>query len=864
MKTKKLSREENKRLKELETIGISVDEVYGSKRTSFLLVCLSKALIIFMVCFGTVSGFADAFSLNYNKPVLAAFTLVISVLIALLYLKKKIFYIGYAVLLVVFTVELIRYYLYANSGFQAIMNRVREVYAEHFGMNVVRTAEERYTNRYVTITIALIFITMFLIIMYNITVSRYMNFAETFMISFIILEIPLYIGFKPPLFSVVMVMTGCVCTGILQRGSFNRITIPGKGDPDYIPDKFFKKRYFTTRGSHRGVITALIFSFVFSMMLCIFSLPVYDRPLGETQANSAKASFDDYVKIFVQNGIFGFFNKYDSLNGMNRGMLGGVSSVRPDFQTDLVVNFVPDGIDTVYLPGYYGSYYVGSKWIDAVPGSKTYANSTLDNFISANDIINMYGEYLDISLKNKTPSAKMEINYVDMSYGMDVEPYITLPQNSFDIVSSSISSDGNGSSVLRSIEKDYTPLTKAEFDQDISDKISKIEVVKSDGNALSYNEYIRAVCTFIPSSLLKYLGSFYKEHYNLGLDLNLYRNNRQKVISNEEINRLRLEAVDAVEKLFAEEYPYSLSPGKTPDNEDFVRYFLEYQKRGYCSHFASAGVMLLRYLGIPARYVEGYCIPDTLIKEEGKTLENENGEEWYSGDNEFNPSKRVCSVEVSDYYAHAWVEIYLEGRGFVPVELTPPSYEAVPSGGGALSGLGEFFSKLMNVDLGFGGDEASAISIDGTETLAVTDPSDFDFKIILLPISVLILTALAFLIMFVFIRFLILELRYKKYYKNENFRPLIYARYNEYVKRMRKKKIIDAVNPLPMETCKEVAGYRAFKNNENLSDEEKEKLKQKLYYEYLPIFEYIEKVLYSDYKSNAEEYDDFYMKLKNT
>ena len=68
-------------------------------------------------------------------------------------------------------------------------------------------------------------------------------------------------------------------------------------------------------------------------------------------------------------------------------------------------------------------------------------------------------------------------------------------------------------------------------------------------------------------------------------------------------------------------------------------------------HFASAAVLLLRQLGIPARYVSGF------------TAE-------LSADE---------TVNVPDSAAHAWVEIYLDGFGWYPVEVTPVSYTHLPS-----------------------------------------------------------------------------------------------------------------------------------------------------------------------------------------
>ena len=79
-----------------------------------------------------------------------------------------------------------------------------------------------------------------------------------------------------------------------------------------------------------------------------------------------------------------------------------------------------------------------------------------------------------------------------------------------------------------------------------------------------------------------------------------------------------------------------------PDGTDFVTHFLN-EGRGYCMHFATTATLMLRSMGIPARYVSGY-VADTAAGE------------W---------------VDVPDYNAHAWVEVYLDGYGWQPVEVTP-------------------------------------------------------------------------------------------------------------------------------------------------------------------------------------------------
>ena len=69
-------------------------------------------------------------------------------------------------------------------------------------------------------------------------------------------------------------------------------------------------------------------------------------------------------------------------------------------------------------------------------------------------------------------------------------------------------------------------------------------------------------------------------------------------------------------------------------------------------HFATAATLLFRYFGIPARYVEGYLI----TPEDASRIVSG---EWFSV-----PRERV----------HAWTEIYIDGIGFVPLEVTPEFY----------------------------------------------------------------------------------------------------------------------------------------------------------------------------------------------
>lgn len=82
---------------------------------------------------------------------------------------------------------------------------------------------------------------------------------------------------------------------------------------------------------------------------------------------------------------------------------------------------------------------------------------------------------------------------------------------------------------------------------------------------------------------------------------------------------------------------------------DFIKYFLDSSNRGYSVHYATAAAAMLRYFGVPARYVEGYFISADEAAEYGEN----------------------ASIILDESHAHAWAEYYLDGVGWVPFETTP-------------------------------------------------------------------------------------------------------------------------------------------------------------------------------------------------
>ena len=90
---------------------------------------------------------------------------------------------------------------------------------------------------------------------------------------------------------------------------------------------------------------------------------------------------------------------------------------------------------------------------------------------------------------------------------------------------------------------------------------------------------------------------------------------------------------------------YSEQPGRgsvSSKNSDFVENFLTQTRAGYSVHYATAATLLMRYYGVPARYVEGYVLNTSKLDEE---TDGAGRSESAAGD----------TYALTERQAHAWV-----------------------------------------------------------------------------------------------------------------------------------------------------------------------------------------------------------------
>ncbi len=174
-----------------------------------------------------------------------------------------------------------------------------------------------------------------------------------------------------------------------------------------------------------------------------------------------------------------------------------------------------------------------------------------------------------------------------------------------------------------------------------------------------YNEFVYATYLDVPERLQREL------HSLLG----------DPEIKDGEKHTAYAEAKQNILYLLTEKYTDSNEMETRWNGSDFIYEFLEISKKGYAVHFASAATMMFRYYGIPARYVEGYLITP-------KDRDSMTAGEPYA---------------VDETHAHAWVEYYQDGVGWLPFETTPSYLNTM--------GKAEEYQDISGVSAGSGQDQ---------------------------------------------------------------------------------------------------------------------------------------------------------------
>lgn len=306
--------------------------------------------------------------------------------------------------------------------------------------------------------------------------------------------------------------------------------------------------------------------------------------------------------------------------------------------------------DLVYLKGYVGSIYTGHSWESF---SKQTSNR-LTKLLNGEKVQNFPARFEELISQHDLSDLERDtiaIQNIDAAVRGIYVPsgLISTP----DDLSSKISfiDDGHLSvpGLFDSVEEYEIDMFnhRAIYSSDwfLSERLRSVETITEEqktflNTAEAYSKFVREEYTQLPTNVKKILDQ-YRQENGLVLPDSMDLEYGQE--------RYELDLAIGIISRLDRGNTYTLSPGKTPPGRDFLDYFLNENKLGYCVHFATAATGLLRSAGIPARYVEGYVLEPTDAGRE---------KDWR---------------DILDSSAHAWVEIYMDGLGWIELEATPSS-----------------------------------------------------------------------------------------------------------------------------------------------------------------------------------------------
>lgn len=481
----------------------------------------------------------------------------------------------------------------------------------------------------------------------------------------------------------VVIMIGVLGSASVRRGESNHKLRAGR-------------RHLGQTGIYVGAMCMLISMAILVLLSFIITKRRYESiPIPEVK-QSVQRQMVSVVKKYTNKSIRAQEQGGDSrVGGLAGGQLNtklGVITYQHTPQLRITM-IKPDG--SLYLKGFIGVNYEKDKWTGATKNQRKKYKNLLGRFEDgsySNEELSVLSAYTMASgskfEKIAILPSDINIKYINANeqflyhpYYVGLSPFI-LGMDAYDYDALSYSEEGiytdmpNQSYNLRyyNVQLPLQEITKVqdyfwsgsnELDSRLLEgdpaETMTIDWERLRAEELEYREYVHKTYLSLPSDgldrLLSEFAGYKKDEFNESEG----PVNIQKAV------------------LFVRDYlnhaaDYTLAPGPLPEGEDFIEYFVYKNHLGYCAHYASAAVIMLRALGVPARYVEGYYVSADTINA-GRVVPHEN--EAIAGKAAVITSGKVqkevrpvVEVNVDDSCAHAWVEVYIDGYGWYPLELS--------------------------------------------------------------------------------------------------------------------------------------------------------------------------------------------------
>lgn len=661
-----------------EKTGIEVLNLPKKSDNTRLFDIICNVFLNFFLVIGTLGTYVSGFDVKFNFPLVIAATFLIAVFMSFIYYNRLTKILGYLAVLFIFFYGIINYGFLVRSGFSFVCNDLMEYFEGKLNIPLERTYDTYGFEKYYAITFSFIFIIFSCMLMFNMIISESKGFVWIFIFTFPIVQMPLYFDEKVNMVYFSIYIITILLLFFMRSSGHSRLIY--KRDKDYEERWKEDKVTYDYISDGKYNLSFLAYFFVLVCVMTILLMAVMpDRKFSlDRRFESAKTLTRDSVRKFVMVGFWGMFqNEGGIAAGVGRDKLGSSKYATMDDELDIKLTTVlEENEKATYLKDFNGTFYDDNYWYTISEYNhgnkllKDYGLTKSDAFLLNYEMADAYNEVMegsDITLFGR--SKKYIVDEVATSM------YTTYtPPNGF------VMPDDYALGVSEDHEytiDDYKKLIKN--DDEYVRKYSILQTRSTYGMPNFYQDDLSEFKKIINENhdklpeKLKEKEESYKDYvYNMYLEV---PKENEKVIKEfcEKYNLTKdtKDIEKRIAEIFYNDYEYNLAPGRTPSNEDFINYFLTKQKKGYCVYFASATTMILRYLGIPARYTTGYVLWQS-DKLSGQSVSMDIFDE-HDMIEDFSYKDKVLTFELTDAAAHAWVEEYVDGYGWVSVETTPPT-----------------------------------------------------------------------------------------------------------------------------------------------------------------------------------------------
>jgi len=298
------------------------------------------------------------------------------------------------------------------------------------------------------------------------------------------------------------------------------------------------------------------------------------------------------------------------VTGMSNDINGLLPTGNMTVNNRVALTIESDTPIATYIRGYSLAYYENNQWkpLEEIPSDKYIAPS--------------YSRYL--LKKDSTRSILSMKIKPSKNYDYCFTPYYLLS----DDIMQYDSYYENTDDVLRFVDPNQDELSNQLDSSSIS----------YDSNTV-YNDFVSRKYLDVDDDLFSTFYSLLERYLEKqGIDF-------WEMLSDKPVQMNQQYYISLIQDFLKDTTQYTLQCGQLPENQDFVTYFLTVSHKGSCTHYATSGTLLLRSLGIPARFVNGYVVKESDFVGEKAIIRNNR--------------------------AHAWVEVYINDQGWIPVEMTP-------------------------------------------------------------------------------------------------------------------------------------------------------------------------------------------------